>query len=73
MWKPMLCRMEMVELLEGFDGTTAFPYTPVELAAALTQMINRDPEQDQTVSEDVSQEMVKDENRIDLFDLIEKK
>ena len=44
MWKPMLCRMEMVELLAGFDGTTAFPYTPVELAAALTQMINRDPE-----------------------------
>ena len=52
----------MVELLKGFDGANAFPYSPVELAAALTQMINRDPEQD------VSQKMSKE---LDLSDLLD--
>ncbi len=28
MWKPMLCRMEMVELERGFSGETVFPYSP---------------------------------------------
>jgi hypothetical protein len=42
MWKPMLCRMEMVTLTKGFDGKTNFPYSAAQLAAALTQMINGD-------------------------------
>ena len=57
MWMPMLCRMEMVKLFKGFEGTTAFPYSPVEFAAALTQMINGDPEWDQAVPNALSQEM----------------
>ena len=62
MWDPMLFRMEIVTLDQGFDGVTIFPYSPVELAAALTQMINRDPEQD------VSQKMSKE---LDLSDLLD--
>ena len=66
----MLCRMEMVELHEGFDGETTFPYTPVELAAALTQMINKDPEQGQAVPKDELQE-IEDKGEIELNDLLQ--
>lgn len=52
MWVPMMCRMEMVELMVGFDGETPFPYTPAQLAAALTQMINRDFEEAEEAAED---------------------
>ena len=40
MWQPMLCRMKLVHLTKKFPGETKFPYSDVELAAALTQMIN---------------------------------
>ena len=42
----MLCRMEMLELTKGFDGATDFPYSPAQLVAALTQMINKDYDQE---------------------------
>ena len=43
MWEPMLRRMRIVELKASFPGTKDFPYSAVELAAAITQMINEHP------------------------------
>ena len=44
MWSPMLARMEIVELEEGFPGDTLFPYTASHLAVAFAEMINKDLE-----------------------------
>lgn len=65
----MLCRMEMVELKKGFDGATDFPYSPAQLAAALTQMINKafDQEENQEPSKENQEPAEGSEERIDLF------
>ena len=62
----MLSRMELVYLEKGFDGEIPFPYTALELAAALTQMINRDF--DGRNLNNNSEVDVVDEEKIDIFE-----
>ena len=62
----MLSRMELVYLDKGFSGEIPFPYTALELAAALTQMINRDF--DSRNPNDNSEVDVVDEEKIDIFE-----
>ncbi len=62
----MLSRMELVYLDKGFDGEIPFPYTALELAAALTQMINRDFDS-RNLNENSEVDLVNEE-RIDIFE-----
>lgn len=58
--------MEMISLMEGFSGETAFPYTASHLAGALCIMTLRDSE-----SQNAQESVAEGEKDIGLDDLLE--